>query len=209
LLSRFDTSAVDVEVDDVGTVLDMDDADTYQRMSDVAPQERLPDRGECRALQERHGMDRQLRAHCARVAAIADALADTLNREGCCLNRGLLRAAATLHDLARGSRDHAKASAQLLTQAGYPRLAPLVAAHMDLPDPPPALPGERELLYLADKLVSKDRLVSLDERLSLMMRRLEGDERGRAAAGHRLAVAGEIAETVETLTRRSLFELVA
>ena len=69
--------------------------------------------------------------------------------------------ACLLHDLTRGTPDHACSGSEILIQAGYPALARLVAVHHDLPED--ASP-EACLLYLADKLVRGEQRVSLEER---------------------------------------------
>ena len=81
---------------------------------------------------------------------------------GVCLDLKLLEAAALLHDVARAAPAHAEAGAAVLDDEGYPRVAAVVRHHMQLPGPPSDLPGEREVLYLADKLTVGSRTVDLD-----------------------------------------------
>lgn len=143
------------------------------------------------------------------IARVAASLGRALQETGACLNLRLLEAAALLHDVARGQPEHAEAGAALLSAARLPRVAAVVAGHMELPGPLPAVPGEVELLYLADKLVRKKRVVPLERRLEETLRRLDGDETAREAARCRLEVAACLAADVERSAGRPLARLIA
>ncbi len=192
--------AAEVPVDDEGTLLDMDTPDQYRRMSELAMREAVPSRVQCAQLQEQHGVSPAVRAHCAAVARVAVAIAQRLNDHGLCLHAELLAAAALLHDVSRGEENHALAGARALTRAGYPRLAPLVADHMELSRPPAVLPGETEVLYLADKMVKDDRVVPLEVRFGASFRRFAADAVAREAVWRRFASASFIARRVEEIT---------
>lgn len=55
---------------------------------------------------------------------------------GVCLDETPVYAAALLHDVSKGTPDHALAGAGLMSQLGYPVLAPLIAQHHDIEDRP-------------------------------------------------------------------------
>jgi CTP:molybdopterin cytidylyltransferase MocA len=227
LLAAFDAAALDVATGDPGTLVDLDRPADYRRACDEVAFEALPDERRCLELLRDAGLPAAVVAHSRAVATVAVAFARRLNEHGLCLHEGLLRAAGLLHDIARLQEDHAAAGAARLRELGYRRLAPPVARHIDLhlqvegentrgeaPPPPletgrPAgegmvarglLPGETELLYLADKLVRGAQVVDLTERFAAKLRELEGQPEGQAAARARLWPALDVAATVERLT---------
>lgn len=207
-LADHEMEADDVPVEDAAVLLDMDTLDEYRHMDALARRERLPDAVECARLQARFAVSPPVREHCAAVAGVAERLGQALQSTGLCLNLRLLRAAALLHDIARGEADHAAAGAALLVQAGYPRVAAVTARHMELEEPPESLPGEAEVLYLSDKLVEGTRVVSLELRLAHTLERLGGDERARDAAHRRLAAARRVSASIESLTAKAVPDLL-
>lgn len=134
--------------------------------------------------------------HCDAVAAFAVLLADALLKRATVVRQELLRLSGLVHDLFRfiDFRDgaapedtcttaedekvwgewkqrwtglhHEEACAQFLSREGYPALAEIVRVHgLTLP-PPKRRTTEQKLLYYADKRVSRDRVVSLEERFT-------------------------------------------
>ncbi len=226
LLAAYDTTALEVACGDPGTLVDLDRPDDYRRARDEVVLEALPDERRCLQLLDEAGLPPAVVVHSQAVATVAVAFAQRLTEQGLCLHVGLLRAAALLHDIARLQADHAAAGAARLRELGYRRLAPPVAQHIDLHvqvegeseqrEAPPMLletagpslaapaargllPGEAELLYLADKLVRGAQVVDLTERFAAKLRELDGRPEGQAAARARLGAALELATTVERL----------
>jgi hypothetical protein len=103
-----------------------------------------------------------------------------------------------------------------LCDLGYRRVAEVTTLHMDLQDEVEPwhriLPGEAEILYLADKLVADTHVVALEERLVARMADLRAQPEGAARARARLeraleldrCVARLIGEPAETVARRAL-----
>ena len=60
---------------------------------------------------------------------------------------------------------HAKLGAVWLNDMGYDEIAKIVDEHMELKIIPDT-PTEKEVVYLADKMVKGDKIVSIDERFS-------------------------------------------
>ena len=54
------------------------------------------------------------------------------DRAGAGLDEDLVLAGSLLHDVARQQPEHARAGADLLKKEGYPRVADIVAQHMDI-----------------------------------------------------------------------------
>jgi HD superfamily phosphohydrolase YqeK len=122
------------------------------------------------------------------------------------LNVALVRAAALLHDVAKGQPGHAEAGARILAELGFAGVGRVVGQHMDYEFPANAALDEAAIVYLADKLVQGDRIVPLAVRF----------EQKFAAAGDLLRVvqkrwetAKRLAEAVERLVGADLLEIVS
>jgi molybdenum cofactor cytidylyltransferase len=200
LLTRGEAGACAVQVDDPNVLLDMDDASAFARLDRLAARERIPDPDACRELLARLGTPAPAIAHSAAVAGVARQLGAALRTSGVCLDLRLLEAAALLHDVARAAPSHAEAGAALLDGEGYPRVAGVVRYHMELPGAPRDLPGEREVLYLADKLTVGSRTVDLDGKHERAETLFASDPEALDAARTRLEAARLITAHVESLT---------
>ena len=115
----------------------------------------------CLALLKAAGADRDLIAHCASVATLADELCAALAEKGLQLDAPLIRRAALLHDLARAEKDHAALGAVWLKELGYPGIAEIVRQHHD---PDTTELNEAAIVYIADKAVQGSGRVSIAER---------------------------------------------
>jgi len=204
LLTRGEAGACDVQVDDPNVLLDMDDASAYARLAGLAARERIPEPAACRELLARLGTPAPVVAHSAAVADVAHRLGAALRTSGVCLDLKLLEAAALLHDVARAAPAHAEAGADVLDAEGYPRVAAAARFHMQLPGPPPDLPGEREVLYLADKLTVGSGTVDLDGKRERAEALFARDPQALDAARARLEAARVIAARIESLAGRPL-----
>lgn len=209
VLSAHDDRALEVPVEDPGVLIDMDDPEDYARVTEQARSARVPDPDECRRILERNRAPEAVREHGVAVARVAGALGRALNDVGACLNLWLLQAAALLHDVCRGEPDHPVAGAARLTAQGYARVAAVVMHHMDLPEPLAAIPGEAEVLYLADKLVRGIATIPLEQRLHDALERFAGDRQAAKAARRRLEGAVRVASVIESLVGQPLDRLIA
>lgn len=209
VLKTLDDRAFDVPVGDPAILIDMDDRGDHALVVELARVEGIPSADECLRLLERRGVEVSVRAHCLAVARVARALGRALNETGACLNLRLLGAAALLHDLARGRPDHAAEGAVDLAAEGLPRVAAVVARHMDTAEPRTTIPGEADVLYLSDKLVQDETVVPIERRLAVVSERFAGDDAALGAARRRLEVAARLASRVEGLTGRPLQRLLS
>lgn len=173
-----------VPVDDVGILLDADTPEDYLRLlyldagrrclpaahaveqfrsvfPDAEIPEGLPD-VYCEGLLDGYSVPNHIKRHCRAVADQAELLAAQLTDPH--IDRGRLRAAALLHDIARLEPDHPKAGARILTALGYSDLAAIVAVHHDLWVSETDPVSEAVILYYADKLIQEDRKVTLQQR---------------------------------------------
>ena len=165
LLDRFGDQAVDIPVADNGVLLDMDTPDDYARLSGRSEASAILNDEECRVLMEKvFRLPAAIIDHCRKVARVAVRLAQTVNAAGADLDIPLIRSAALVHDVARLEKNHAAAGARLLEQMGFPALAQIVAAHMQIRVDENSTIDEAQVVHLADKLVSGSDLVCLADR---------------------------------------------
>ncbi|NVN93629.1 MAG: NTP transferase domain-containing protein, partial [Desulfuromonadales bacterium] len=208
-LAQWEAGARDLGVADEHILNDMDTPESYAGLMEKIKRYQIPTQEECMALLEivcptgspiiRHG-----RA----VADLAAVLAGKLNQAGYSLDIDLLSTAALLHDLARAETNHAQAGARLLREAGFGAVADLVASHMDLT---PGGEGEispRELLYLADKLVQGEHLVTLAERFRTTLERHSHDPAITKKITDRLQAALTIQTRLEATLGCSMTEVL-
>lgn len=205
-LDRFEGEALDVDVVDEGILLDCDTPAEYAEVQARFAAQDLPCPAECRALWRWYAIREDVIAHSQKVAELADAMAEELNRRGWNLNRSLLIAAGLLHDIAKGQPDHARKGAALLRKWGYPQVALLVARHTDLPYFSGSL-EEAELLYLADKLVRGTQRVTLEERFKAPLQRFADQPEILQAVERRYDQAKAIQDELEKALGRSQAEI--
>ena len=165
IFNLYSSDIVTLPVTDSNILLDMDTPEEYALLCEKSRRMDIPTAAECEVIMTdvQRAPDAVI-AHCKAVALIAGSIVDEVNRCGGNIDRELVTAAALLHDLARGRPDHAVKSAGIIREMGFSAVAELVKTHMDI------VPGRgdevssSEILYLADKLVSGDRVVNLQDR---------------------------------------------
>lgn len=131
------------------------------RMPRLCPTER-----ELRRFYSECGTPENVARHCRAVSKAALELYERLMEHGHALNSELIRSAALLHDLCRTKPGHAEAGAEYLRKQGYPELAGIVSRHHALPEECALAADESAVVFLADKLVMDERLVTLEERFA-------------------------------------------
>ena len=202
----------EVAVPDEGILLDLDTPEEYTRVLDRWHRHDLPTRNECEALFELAETPPEAREHGRAVAAVAARIAAALNRRRGhenALDLERIERAAVLHDLAKGRRRHEAEGGRLLREAGFGALPGIVAEHMDI-DPPAGAPlGEREVVFIADKLVAGTKPVPLRERYWAVIERHKDDPDAKAAILTRLRRAESILARFEMETGERLPELAA
>lgn len=124
----------------------------------------IPTRWMCEQLWEDMKLPGALKAHMTAVADLSVRIGAALNRKGFSLDVSLLEAAALLHDIKKGTPHHAEAAAQTLEALGFSEIAPIVAAHMRLPEDFRPEITERTVVFLADKHFAGAAPVSLEKR---------------------------------------------
>ena len=132
------------------------------------------------------------------------ALVCALAAAGVCLDETPVYAAALLHDVSKGTPDHALAGAGLMSQLGYPVLAPLIAQHHDIEDP--ARVDEALVVYMADKLCRGDRRVSVSGRFRASFDKCR-DAEALAAHDRRYKAALTAAHTINDICGKEVIPI--
>lgn len=206
-LKKYETEALDVDVADRGVVLDCDTPEDYLKIKEHSVRGNIPAKAECEALAERFGASERVMQHSRLVAELARVVAVHLRQAGLKLNHELIEAAGLLHDIAKGKPDHAGAGAELLRSLGFHAVAEVVASHMDIQVKDGQL-TEADLIYLADKYVAEDTIVSLSERFARSLERYSDRPDIAKEVKRRFEKADAIRNCVEKYLRQSLESLI-
>jgi CTP:molybdopterin cytidylyltransferase MocA len=208
VLARYTALAENVPVYDEGIHRDMDTPEDYAVLCAMARRRDIPGRAECEAILADLQRNPNIIAHVRTVAAVANTLAANLLDANVPLNVDLILAGSLLHDLAKGKSDHAVAGALLLERLGFPEVGPVVACHSDLNFFSGEL-DERAIVFLADKLVRGNSVVTIDERFQRSFQRLASDPEGLAAAKGRYDTAMSIISAIEERAGKSMACILA
>lgn len=150
---------------DRGIVLDADTTCEYLKLIEYNENKNCPSFELCEKIQDFFQMSDAVKAHSNKVAAVALNICQRLYESGIVLDNKIVMAASMLHDIAKGKTQHANVGANWIRDMGYEEISKIVVEHMEL-DIISKVPTEKEVVYLADKLVKDDKLVSIDERFS-------------------------------------------
>ena len=184
------------------TVLEEEGGELCVRGIGLAPRPEASDEL-CLAMLRASGADDALVAHCRAVAALADKLCISLRERGVELDAAAVHAAALLHDIAKGERDHAALGGLWLKELDYPELAEIVRQHTE---PDSDALNEAGLVFLADKLVSGAKPISLAERFGASLEKCKTPE-AQAAHARRFAMARSLKEEIDRLERAESTEI--
>ena len=147
-------------------------------------------------------------AHGRAVAKVAVQLGRALNNCEDGLNLELLHNAALLHDIGKGVKDHETHGAEMLRRFGLVKLSGIVAAHRTVAPPASGKLTEKEVVCLADKLVSGCRRVSIQQRFSEKLTRFADNAEACTAIRGRLANALAVENLVKQATGKSMHEIL-
>ncbi|MCP4753587.1 MAG: NTP transferase domain-containing protein [Proteobacteria bacterium] len=206
VLEKHGSERIDVEVPDENILLDMDTPRDYEQLLDRLNRYGVPSRRAAEiVLAQTLQRETRLYAHSKAAAELAVRLAEEIGRTGLRLDMDLVFAAALLHDLAKGKPNHAKAGERLLKEMEYTPVAEIVAAHLDLALTEEEPVSEAEIVFLADKLLLGDRIVSLEERFKQGLDRYGRDPEAKRAIEGRWKTAQKIRGRIEAVTGRLPF----
>ena len=204
-LQKYSDRADDIPVADAHIHMDVDTEEDLDLRRKAFERYSIPSADECLVMLEHYfDVPPDVQKHCRAVAGVARRLGAALIAGGRSLDLDLLTASGLLHDICKGREDHAARAAGALIEAGFPEVAEVVAGHMDLQTAEVGTMDERALLYLSDKIVQEDRVVTLEERRAAMMGKHGHDTSARERITERLDAALRIQSQVETALGRTL-----
>lgn len=169
ILEQFAADSVEVELADQGILLDIDTMEDYKELTQFHIRQHIPTYNECLSILYKYKVSDNVACHGRAVAAIARRLAELLNRAGLNLNIEMVVAGGLLHDLAKSKPNHPKRGERVVRSMGFSSIGGIIASHMDLELADEYVIDEAAVVFLADKLVQGDRLVSLAERFRLAL----------------------------------------
>jgi molybdenum cofactor cytidylyltransferase len=147
--------------------------------------------------------------HCLQVAEVATAIGRALDAAGQKVDVEIVRMAAKLHDVAKGQMKHDIAGGKLLRELGFGMVGDIIAICNDLGGGNTRLPLEAKIVYLADKLVTGESLVSVEERYSSADRRFGTTMEIKAAIARRLKATIDVKKELEDLLGRTLENVIS
>ncbi len=203
VLARHEERAVNVEVPDRNILFDVNSPAQCEELVDRFQRYAIPTRDECEViLSSTYGVSGEVMSHSRLVERVARTLSQALCRAGERLDAGLICAGALLHDIAKGRRNDA--GTRILDEMGFSPVARVVAAHTDMGVEESAPVSEREVVYIASKLVEGDRRVSLDRRFQSGTERFAGNADVPRGLGMGWNNAVAVRERLERRLGRSL-----
>lgn len=203
--------AVNIDVADEYILRDLDTQADYQELLEQFGRYDMPTLKESIALLANAVSTEyifSLLDHSWEVASLASALASALNRNGCQIDEKLILAGGLLHDIGKGMPDHAGVGAEILCRAGFPAVASVVGAHMDISIKEEEPISAHELIYLADKLVEGNKIVTLKMRFDKKVERFADDKLARQAIMRRFESACKIQQRFEKIVDITLDEFL-
>jgi len=205
-LQQYPADSLEVMVEDPGIHMDMDTPEGYRRLLNYCGYPSLPTPEECYELLAKQNTPSWVIKHCERVAQVGLILGKELIDVGFNLNLGLINVSALLHDIARLQPNHPQAGARLT--ADYPEVAEIIAAHMDCQWDRLQPLTEKEIVYLADKLVEEENVVSLQERLEKALEKYQDKPEALKHIYRRYYQAYLICFYLEEVIGKSIYEII-
>jgi molybdenum cofactor cytidylyltransferase len=198
----------DVAVWDQGTILDADTPEAFAVLEKQLARMAIGTPREAAALADLTMPPRGL-AHGTAVSRVAEQIARALNDNGLHLDLELITNSGLLHDIAKGKAHHEECGAKLLRELGLIALAPIVAAHRDNELPKDGDLTEKDVVYLADKLVRGKTRLSVDERFKEKLELFAADAKACTAIRNRLESALACQALVERTTGLNIETILA
>ncbi|NLK64696.1 MAG: NTP transferase domain-containing protein [Tissierellia bacterium] len=183
---------------DPGIILDADTPEDYFKIIEFIENKSCPSLSLCRKIQKYFQMPDEVKAHSNKVLMLAMSLSSSLYKSGIKLNNRIIMASCLLHDIAKGRPRHAQTGARWLKDMGYTEVSQIVNEHMELKEISKH-PTEKELVYLADKMVMGDKIVSIEEKFSAKEEMFRGDYEALKAVKYRKKQAREIYNSIINL----------
>lgn len=199
LLQVYADDSMHVPVFDKSILMDMDTKEDYEALL-AYYYSNAPDLKECYRILELYHVPDNIVKHCREVTLVSEEILCSLQNAGCFLNVQALMAATMLHDIAKSQRNHALAGKDLLSCIGYCEVGDIIGSHTNIEVDDEGEITESEILYLADKLVREDRMISLVERFDSARKKYRNDPEALSNIEHRRDAAYKIIQKIESVT---------
>jgi len=149
-------------VADRGILLDMDTKEDVASLIEHMSFLPCPDYEECMEMLHLCHVKQETIMHMKRVGDFAKKLSLFMNEKGYHIDLNKVYAGALLHDIAKGNHSHAEVGANIVRDFGYSSMSEIIGEHMELKKIDAI--GEKEIVYLCDKLIKGTELTTLEER---------------------------------------------
>jgi CTP:molybdopterin cytidylyltransferase MocA len=204
VLEHFEQNSIEVEVPDRFILLDIDTPADYLTVCRESSSFDIPNQEECQVIFDICEVDISRRLHCLKVAEVASRIGRELIKSNKQVNLDLIQSSAVLHDIAKQQPKHDIAGGRILQEMGFNRVGKIVAVHSFLNEQVLDYILEAKVVYIADKLVLGDKLVSLDERYSYSNRTFKITNELKNIISERKLIAQQVQKELEKLIGRSL-----
>jgi len=172
ILEGYSFDSLNVPVFDRATQMDMNTKEDYERLLEyynIA----APDLEECSSILGIYNVPENIIKHCRKVSEVSVEILQSMDNTQNKLDGCALKAAAMLHDIAKNKENHALAGEIILKEIGYEHIGSIIGSHTDVEVDDKGRITESEILYLADKLVREDKVISIDERFKQSMNKYQ------------------------------------
>ncbi len=156
---------INVSFADPGIVLDADTVQDYELLLKYNESKGCPSLELCRKIQDYFQVSDLIKSHSEKVSEVAISIYEKLKSEGIKLDKEVILAASFLHDIAKGNFHHAEVGANWLLEMGFEKISHIVREHMELKEVSEVI-TEKEIVFLADKLVRKNQICTIEQRFS-------------------------------------------
>jgi len=193
------------EIADRGILLDMDTKEDFKVLYEHILKEPFPDYEECLEILRLCKVKQETIKHMISVGEFSKKIAILLKEKGYNLNINAVQAGSMLHDVAKGKKAHAEEGAKIVQRFGYKCLSEIIGQHTDLKTF--CKIGEKEIVYICDKLIKGTELVTLNERFEEAFKRYEYSPDILKNVNKRYAHANIIKQNIENILENSLENL--
>lgn len=207
--AKFPDRILNLEVPDQHILFDMDTPELYAEAKKLLPNIDIPNKDECETIITKTcNLPERGLAHARQVAKVAMRIGHELkwHREHG-PNLAMIYAGAILHDIAKGKPKHEQEGGKILHALGFDRVADIVVAHRDVFLEDGKNLTEKEIVYIADKLVRGDQFVSVVYRFEDKMGIYKNDPEAVKAIKGRLENALRVKASIERETGKILEDL--
>ncbi len=188
-------------------LFDIDTAEDYTALLERYRRYELPTDEECEVILKTICRIKPERIrHCYKTAEVAADISRALNNAGQPVDTELVRISAILHDLAKEQPKHDTTGGQILREMGFKKVGEIVAVHSILTNSETTPSIEAKIVFLADKFVGGEKIVSIEERYDNRRRSLP-PERAKLVR-ERMAVALQVKKELETLIGHPLEKVI-